>query len=397
MRTRMVIGALVLTVAANGLAQQTQPAKLAPEELVKQGKLAEAAEKYLSWAGGAANDFNRSLSLSSAAGLYAKLRRPDDAKAAYAQLLDLKRPEPFRLARAAEWLARRALDQDKPDEALACLDRALEQPDLAGPPRAVLLVRKGDILAGRKQDANAAEAVYREAADLKRPNALEKLIRLRRAAKASDDELLGLYLRGAADRTFALAGSDYFARKGDADRRDKLLVAYLSACQAPTPDVQVLRRIIPNGSPTRLWFDTAQAVLTGYRAALAAKEGRVRVEALQAMADQLTRGGGQKVLAVSDGEKALAAKLASAPAFALQDWYVAMLGGRYAKAARLAFENSKQAEGDLAFGRWVLSVSAAVRCLDQCYNGRALEYVKWVNGDKSVTANPIADLLEGTD
>ena len=70
---------------------------------------------------------------------------------------------------------------------------------------------------------------------------------------------------------------------------------------------------------------------------------------------------------------------------------VPLLRGEYPAAFREAYARAKAAETDRDYVAWVNAAAGAIRCMEQHYNGKALEFVKFVNG--TVATNPVADLV----
>jgi hypothetical protein len=335
----------------------------------------------------------RTDALMRAAQLYRQLGKHSDRQAAIEKVTALKEPDPGDLVEATETLAAADARSEKTDRAVARYDAALARKNVKGSDRARLLNGKAALLETAKGDANSIETLYRRSADLGSTHGLRQLIRLRKTAGADANELRDLYVQGARDRKLTAEGlTELGSAQTEAQRQD-LAIAWLSRQTLPTPRRDLLRKIVPADSSTRLWFDTAQSVTNAYRRRLIARDGRLELPKLKAFADQLVQGGQLRVLGVSDAERSLATKLEQAEAFELQGWFVAMLRGQYATAARIAADKAREANSDADFKRWVLGIAAAVRCLDQCYNGRAMDYVRWVNGDQAVKANPIADVL----
>jgi len=72
-------------------------------------------------------------------------------------------------------------------------------------------------------------------------------------------------------------------------------------------------------------------------------------------------------------------------------YLINLLKGDYPAAALIAFNQAKAAPNDVVYKQWIMYLSGVVRASDQCYNGRAVDVIKWANGD--AVTNPIPDLL----
>jgi len=133
---------------------------------------------------------------------------------------------------------------------------------------------------------------------------------------------------------------------------------------------------------------TAQQVLDGRKLELRRIAGKLNSQALLALADQLTKGGTARPLAIGDDARSLAETLAGAP---LASFLIPLLRGEYPAAFRAAYARAKAADNDRDYVAWVSAAAGAIRCMEQHYNGKALEFVKFVNG--TVATNPVADLV----
>jgi hypothetical protein len=392
---------LTLTIMLLASAAMAQTPRDRRADLIKQAKAAEKAGDLIATARkqeqiASVEGLDESLkaaALLDAARSWQRMGKSAERLAAMEAVTSLKRcPSKYRVE-ATESLAAADMREGKSDRAVARFDEALAVKNVTGRDRAALLNAKADVLERSKADANTVETLYRQSVELGSTQGLWQLIRLRKTAGADANELRDLYLRGADDRKLVTSGLAVFDNARTASQRMDLAVAWLQKQTTPTPDRGVLSALVPEASSTRLWFDTAQSVTNAYRRRLIARNGRLELARLKAFADQLVKGGELRALDIGEAEKALAGKVEQAEPFELQGWFAAMLRGRYAEAARIAAAKTREAENDAAYKRWVLAVAAAVRCLDQCYNGRAMDYVRWVNGDKGIETNPIADVL----
>ena len=127
-------------------------------------------------------------------------------------------------------------------------------------------------------------------------------------------------------------------------------------------------------------------MLDGRKLELRRAAGRLNSQELLALADQLTKGGSARPLVISDDAKALADTLAAAP---LASFIVPLLKGDYPAAFREAYDRAKASDDDRAYVGWINAAAGAIRCMEQHYNGKALEFIKFVNG--TVATNPVAD------
>ena len=69
-----------------------------------------------------------------------------------------------------------------------------------------------------------------------------------------------------------------------------------------------------------------------------------------------------------------------------------LLAGDYKAAFRRAYTQAKVAETDAEYILWINAAAGAIRCADQCYNGRALRFIQYVNG--TTETNPVAEMEE---
>jgi hypothetical protein len=185
------------------------------------------------------------------------------------------------------------------------------------------------------------------------------------------------------------------------DRRMTLLVAlkrtedlkgealeYLKVSRDVVLATRALAHILPADDVALCCGLTAQQVLDGRKLQLRKTEGRLHSQKLLALADQLTKGGSARPLRVSDEAKALAENLKDAP---LSAWLVPLLKGEHAAAYREAYARAKAAETDADYVTWINSAAGAIRCREQHYNGKALEFIHFVNGKTAI--NPVADMV----
>jgi hypothetical protein len=163
---------------------------------------------------------------------------------------------------------------------------------------------------------------------------------------------------------------------------------YLKVATDPAGATKALAHVLPTDDVALCCGLTAQQVLDGRKLELRRVEGKLNSQMLLALADQLTKGGTARPLAISDDAKALADTLTGAP---LAAFLIPLLRGEYPAAFREAYARAKAAENDRDYVAWVNAAAGAIRCMEQHYNGKALEFVKFVNG--TVATNPVADLV----
>jgi len=163
---------------------------------------------------------------------------------------------------------------------------------------------------------------------------------------------------------------------------------YLKVAADPAGATKALAHALPTDDAALCCGLTAQQVLDGRKLELRKVEGKLNSQALLALADQLTKGGTARPLTISDDARSLAETLAGAP---LAAFLVPLLKGEYPAAFREAYARAKAAESDRDYVAWVNAAAGAIRCMEQHYNGKALEFVKFVNG--TVATNPVADLV----
>jgi len=174
-------------------------------------------------------------------------------------------------------------------------------------------------------------------------------------------------------------------RRTDAATAEAL--EFVKVATHPMQAANVLQHLLPGNDVSLCVGLTAQQVLDGYKLAMRRDTGRLNSDSLVALANQLTKGGIARPLAVTDQAKALAAQLDDAP---LAAYLQPLLRGDHAEAFRVAYARAKAAEHDHDYITWINAAAGAIRCVDQHYNGRALEFVRFINGE--LDTNPVADL-----
>ena len=83
--------------------------------------------------------------------------------------------------------------------------------------------------------------------------------------------------------------------------------------------------------------------------------------------------------------KAFAAKLPDG-------YYKQMFNGEFVEAAKTAFSKARLCETDADYLMWIDRIRAAIVANDLYYNGRAIDFVKWING--SVATCPVPELTQ---
>ena len=162
---------------------------------------------------------------------------------------------------------------------------------------------------------------------------------------------------------------------------------FVKVATHPMQAANALQHLLPGGDVSLCVGLTAQQVLDGYKLAMRRDTGRLNSETLVALANQLTKGGTARPLTVTDQAKALAAQLDGTP---LAAYLQPLLRGDHAAAFRYAYAQAKAAEHDSEFIMWINAAAGTIRCTDQHYNGRALDFVRFINGE--LDTNPVADL-----
>lgn len=165
-------------------------------------------------------------------------------------------------------------------------------------------------------------------------------------------------------------------------------VEYLKVATDPAASANALSVALPANDASLCCGLTAQQVLDGYKLMLRGKDARLNAPTLLKLADQLTKGGDDRPLVVTDEAKVLAGKLAGSP---VEKFIVPLLTGDYASAIKEGYARAKGATGDTDYVNWVNATAGAIRCMDQHYNGRALDFIKFLNG--TAGTNPVAEMV----
>ena len=176
-----------------------------------------------------------------------------------------------------------------------------------------------------------------------------------------------------------------YLRRADAAAVEAL--EYVKIATHPMQAAAALQYLVPGNDVSLCASLTAQQVLDGYKIALRRDTGKLNPGSLVALANQLTKGGDARPLAVTDAAKALADKLDGTP---LAAYLQPLLRGDHAGAFRAAYARAKAADTDADYVVWINAAAGAIRANDQHYNGRALEFMRFINGEAE--ANPVADM-----
>jgi hypothetical protein len=205
-----------------------------------------------------------------------------------------------------------------------------------------------------------------------------------------------------SDQT-ALRRLDALVALKRADAIPDAALAYVRVSSDPIKAAFALQFLLPGDDVALCVGLTAQQVLDVRKTELRRSTGRLAPGVLTALAHQLTKGGDDRPLRISDEARALAAKLADAGTNTgtnadvgtnapLAGFLQPLLVGDYKAAFRYAYTQAKVAETDAEYILWINAAAGAIRCADQCYNGRALRFIQYVNG--TTDTNPVADLEE---
>ena len=130
-----------------------------------------------------------------------------------------------------------------------------------------------------------------------------------------------------------------------------------------------------------------QEFVDGVKVAIRKANGRVLKGDVQLVVDKIIDGKGNFNMTASAKSKAFGDALAKA---GCHDWTSLMFQGKFLEAAKYAYAEAVKAENDTAYVEWSGKLRTSIVCLDQCYNGRALDIVKWLNGD--IATCPVPEL-----
>lgn len=173
-------------------------------------------------------------------------------------------------------------------------------------------------------------------------------------------------------------------RMAPSEKIRPMAVEFAMTTESPVRAAIALRFILPSDDVSLCAGATAQQIVNGYKFDMRRKTGQVGNVQLLALANQLVRGGNARPLRVSPESLAMSDKLTESP---LAEFLVPLLRGDHRTAFEYAFDRAKHAEQDDEYVQWINAAVGAIRCMDQCYNGRALEFVQYINGKTDV--NPM--------
>ena len=144
-----------------------------------------------------------------------------------------------------------------------------------------------------------------------------------------------------------------------------------------------MRHSVP-GEPIRTTCCNAQTFVDDCKRDIRRKQGRATVSDLAPIVQRIVDGKGPWTSQTSDVSKAFAAKLPDG-------YYKQMFNGEFVDAAKTAFGKARLSETDADYLLWIDRVRAAIVANDLYYNGRAIEFIKWING--SVATCPVPELM----
>ena len=182
---------------------------------------------------------------------------------------------------------------------------------------------------------------------------------------------------------------ELLASLGRSDECAAEAVELLKVAEDPSQAMKAFAHALPADDVSLCAGLSAQQVLDGYKVLLRRRDGRLNTKAAAELATQLTTGGEARPLRVSDEAKALAPALKDAP---LEGLLTPLLEGDHAKAFRYAFARARATSKDGEYIKWINAAAGALRCMEQSYNGKALQFVRYVNGE--LEDNPVAELME---
>lgn len=149
-------------------------------------------------------------------------------------------------------------------------------------------------------------------------------------------------------------------------------------------------RFLPKNDALQVFVLSAQNVAARYKIHRREVTGLTNGAELEAFVKTLTEGGPDKPLVKTNEGTALFNAIADNDAQHKAFWQ-AMADHNFKSAAMYAFNQARNSTSDDEYTRWIKVVSQVIRVADQSYNARALDFVKWVNGE--IAENPVADLI----
>ncbi|HHH76105.1 MAG TPA: hypothetical protein ENL03_03660 [Phycisphaerae bacterium] len=173
----------------------------------------------------------------------------------------------------------------------------------------------------------------------------------------------------------------------ETDNKKAEEIKYLRVARESRSITKIVIQYLPSDDVALCAFASAQHIVNFTKHDQREKTGLLQTEGLTALANQLADGGDARPLKVTDKSKALAMHIGVD-----NNPYLAnLLNGNHAAAFRIAWANAKSSKSEGQYIRWIEAAAGAIRCHDQHYNGRAIEFVKFVNGE--IEENPVADLM----
>jgi len=282
---------------------------------------------------------------------------------------------------------------DRTDEALAFFQARLAETDAEKLPRRGMSVTAYQ-LARRATDPDQKLALTKVATELHPGHAfifndyVKALVR----AEQIDEALVACLARAeAGDASFESMRARRLEILAGVDRPDQRraeAAAYLKVATDPDAALDVLPLALPPDDVALCAAIRAQKVFDGVKLSLRRETGRLHPETLAGLAEQLTRGGEARPLRISHEARQLAAGLTDAQA-PLANYLASLLSGDYASAFNAAYRRAKQAESDGRYVDWIRAAAGAIRAHDQHYNGRALAFIRFVNGESD--QNPVEE------
>lgn len=209
------------------------------------------------------------------------------------------------------------------------------------------------------------------------------------AAKAAPTADAGLvYVRATASSSQTSAITAVIAR---ADANAATALECAKVVTDPATGLQLLTLLTPKNDACQLAYNVrgAQAVLNAFKLWLRQQHGQTEANTLNAAAEQLMNGGQERPFIVSPAALAAAAQLQQAT---LKNLLVPLLVGDYPTAASFAFATAKAQTADAEYIKWIAATTTCIRIADQCWNGRAIQFVQWIRGE--LGANPVQDLVK---
>ncbi len=285
---------------------------------------------------------------------------------------------------------------DRADEALAFLQARLAETDADELPRRGLSFTARR-LARRATEPDQKLALTKVATQLSPGHSylFNDYVKMLVRAERTDEVLAACLARAQAGlASFESMRAQRLAILAGVDRPDQHraeAVAYLKVVTDPQAALQTLPVVLPPDDAALCAAVRAQKVFNGVKLSLRRDTGRLHPETLTGLAEQLTRGGDARPLRISDEARQLATGLTDAQA-PLADYLANLLSGEYAAAFNAAYRRAKQVNSDRRYIDWIRAAAGAIRAQDQHYNGRALAFIRYVNGESD--ENPVKEWVQ---